>query len=155
MQVPMLTDKMAAPRLHPALSLFTFYETFNCSEKSHHCRIRLSGLWPPPWPSLLWSLGLASESERTKMGGEVWWHTGEAEARGSGVQGQPWLCTKFEASLSYIRPALKLKEPPPSPRYQRKKKKNLDTIFSKTKLKFVFVVFCTSLPILMGEQHVP
>ena len=27
----------------------------------------------PSWPSLLWSLGLANESKRTKMAGKVWW----------------------------------------------------------------------------------
>lgn len=45
--------------------------------------------------------------------------------------------------------------PPPKKRIRkRKEKQNKDTIFSKTKLKFVSAVFCT-LPILMSEQRVP
>lgn len=73
----MLTDKMAAPHLHPALSLLCFHETFICVEEFYHCGTRLSSTRPPSWPSLPWSLGLANESKGTKMGGRVWWHTWE------------------------------------------------------------------------------
>lgn len=36
--------------------------------------------------------------------------TWEVEAGGLGVQGYPWLCSNFAASLGYIRPCLKQRE---------------------------------------------
>lgn len=54
-------------------------------------------MWPPSRQSLLGSLGSANVS---KTGDKVWWQTWEAKAGGSGVQGQLWLCTKFEGSLA-------------------------------------------------------
>lgn len=87
-------------------------------------------MWPPSRQSLLGSLGSANVS---KTGDKVWWQTWEAKAGGSGVQGQLWLCTKFEGSLSYIRSSQKKKKKKISRQSKRKQKP------TETKLQFSFL----------------
>jgi hypothetical protein len=109
----------------------------------------------PSWPSLLWSLGLANESKRTKMAGKVWWIHQRLKQEEQEFKASFGSALSLSVALATSdRSQKKKKKKSPYP-HQKKTKTNRDTIVSKTKLQFVSVVFCTSLPILMGEQHVP